>query len=204
MERRLVRVYLCGAHSTGKTTLLGDVCKELPEIKKEAEIARQVLEGMSLEDRRTAIDFRNQPEKCEKFLRLVLESQCEVDRKNALNEDLIEGYIADRAGIDPLVYAASYLGDKVKDSLLSLPVTQECIKRYKNDKNALIFVVHPHKECMKEDGIRPTPVWNELTRYTEILTQLLDHLQINYIPITVLDRTERCQIVVNQIQEKLS
>ncbi|XP_071941216.1 uncharacterized protein [Antedon mediterranea] len=199
MERRLVRVYLCGAHSTGKTTLLGDVCKELPDIKKESEIARQVLDGMSPEDRRTAIDYRNQPEKFEQLQRLILESQCEVDRKNALNEDL-EGYIADR-GIDPVVYAALYLGDKAKDSLLSLPVTKECIQRF---KNSLIFVVHPHKECMKKDGVRITPVWNELTRFTEILTQLLDHLQINYVPITVLDRNERCQIVVNQIQEKLS
>ncbi|XP_033113303.1 uncharacterized protein LOC117113908 [Anneissia japonica] len=194
-HKQLLRVYLCGAHSTGKTTLLGDVGKELQGIKQESEIARNVLDRMSAEERHRAIDYKNYPGEFENLQRLILENQCEVDRQNANNG---EDYIADR-GIDPIVYAALYLGDEAKKSLLALPITQECIQRF---KNSCIFVVYPHRQCMNVDGKRITPVWNELTRFTEILIQILKDFKIEYIPVTVLDRSKRCKIVVDHIKQR--
>ncbi|XP_033105882.1 uncharacterized protein LOC117108095 [Anneissia japonica] len=191
----MIRVFLCGAHSTGKTTLLHDVGKEVPDIKEESEIARRVLNQMSPEERLKVVDYKNHPKDFEKLQRLILKRQCEVERENANNG---KDYIANR-GIDPIVYAALYLGDDVKNTLLALPTTQECIQRY---KTSFVFVIHPHKQCMKEDGERINPVFSELTRFTELLIQILDDLGIEYIPITVLDRSERCSIVVDHIRQR--
>ncbi|XP_071941213.1 uncharacterized protein [Antedon mediterranea] len=193
-ERDILRVFLCGAHSTGKTTLLEDVVKAMPVgLHYEEEIARRLIRelDLSIEER----DPYTKPDVFEEFQRMVFKGQCEMERNN---EDSNRDYIADRS-IDPVVYTSVYLGVDAKNRLLELPYVKECIERY---KNSIIFAVYPHEECIELDDIRLPPTLKELTVFTETLIDILSEFNISYTPITVLDRKERRDIVVNEIRRR--
>ena len=118
----MLRVFICGAHSTGKTTLVNEVGKEL-NIHVEAEVARKVIKDLNL--RREDFDPKNNPTKFEELQEKILEAQCAAERRNLKNGT---SYIADR-GIDPLIYALVYLGEESMQRLLNLPSSKECINR---------------------------------------------------------------------------
>ena len=120
---KMLRVFICGAHSVGKTTLVDEVGKELPNIHKQAEVARKVIKDLNL--RREDFDPRINPAKFEELQIKILEAQCEAEKRNSR---VGRSYIADR-GIDPLVYALVYLGKDSMKRLLNLPSSQECINR---------------------------------------------------------------------------
>ena len=61
----MLRVFICGAHSVGKTTLVDEVGKELPNIHKQAEVARKVIKDLNL--RREDFDPRINPAKFEEL-----------------------------------------------------------------------------------------------------------------------------------------
>ena len=62
---KMLRVFICGAHSVGKTTLVDEVGKELPNIHKQAEVARKVIKDLNL--RREDFDPRINPAKFEEL-----------------------------------------------------------------------------------------------------------------------------------------
>lgn len=121
-RKTMLRVFICGAHSTGKTTLVNEVGKEL-NIHVEAEVARKVIKDLNL--RREDFDPKNNPTKFEELQEKILEAQCAAERRNLKNGT---SYIADR-GIDPLIYALVYLGEESMQRLLNLPSSKECINR---------------------------------------------------------------------------
>ena len=118
----MLRVFICGAHSVGKTTLVDEVGKEV-NLHVEAEVARKVIKDLNL--RREDFDPKINPAKFEELQEKILEAQCEVERRNLCNGT---SYIADR-GIDPLVYALVYLGEDSMKRLLNLPSCKECVDR---------------------------------------------------------------------------
>lgn len=118
----MLRVFICGAHSTGKTTLVNEVGKEL-NLHVEAEVARKVIRDLNL--RREDFDPNSNPEKFEQLQEKILEAQSVVEKRNSRTGT---SYIADR-GIDPLVYALVYLGEDSMKKLLDLPTCKESINR---------------------------------------------------------------------------
>lgn len=118
----MLRVFICGAHSVGKTTLVNEVGKQL-NLHVEAEVARKVITDLNL--RREDFDPKTNPSKFEELQERILEAQCKVEEKHSRSGT---PYIADR-GIDPLVYSLMYLGENSMKRLLSLPSSQECISR---------------------------------------------------------------------------
>ena len=118
----MLRVFVCGAHSVGKTTLVNAVGKEL-NLHVEAEVARKVIKDLNLQ--REDFDPKLNPTKFEELQERILEAQCKVEEHNARNGT---SYIADR-GIDPVVYSQLYLGESSMKRLLNLPSTKECINR---------------------------------------------------------------------------
>jgi len=45
---RRLRIFICGAHSTGKTTLHRQLAERLPDVYAQNELARQVISDMGL------------------------------------------------------------------------------------------------------------------------------------------------------------
>lgn len=187
----MLRVFICGAHSTGKTTLVNEVGKEL-NLHVEAEVARKVIKDLDL--RRDDFDPTINPQKFEELQVQILEAQSAVEGRNSRNGT---SYIADR-GIDPLVYALVYLGEYSMKKLLDLPTCKESINRY---RNSLVFVVRPFPECLQADDIRLFPKMDELLEYTNKMEAILQENAIPYTPIDVLNLKERVAIVKKKIME---
>ncbi|XP_035673971.1 uncharacterized protein LOC118414202 [Branchiostoma floridae] len=190
-SRDILRVFLCGAHSTGKTTLLNDLSQAV-RIHGEPEVARKVIQDMGLT--REDLDYRKNPRAFEDLQLKILDAQCATERRNA---EAGRDYIADR-GIDPVVYAAVCLGNDAKQRLMGTNQAKECIERY---RKSLVFVLTPHQECIQDDGFRMMGTLEDLQCYTVAMTTILHENDIPFTHIRDLDRQKRVQIVREKILE---
>ncbi|WAR24370.1 hypothetical protein MAR_038039 [Mya arenaria] len=188
----IVRIYLCGPHSTGKTTLMLDLEPHLPGVKVVEEVARSVIRNHGWK----RDDFR--PDKHPDVFRQlnfeILEAQIEVEKRfSEMNQD----FICDRA-IDPIVYCKFYVGPEARDRMFETPNIQQWIKRL---QNSLIILVAPHKEIITEDSVRLASSFEELCQFYESFANELNVNEIPYIELHELDRQKRIDIVLKELVE---
>lgn len=172
------RIYLVGAHATGKTTLARWVRDHygLPMI---AEVARGVLAEMEarLETLRTDIE-------------LVNRYQYEVFRRQIDAEHAVGGpFVSDRAFCN-LAYAAHHstiLADIFRDRKLG---------DYMNwVRQGIVFFVRPHRELVVADGVRAGLDWEEVVRIDGMVKLLLEVFGVPYIPVESLSMQERVRLM---------
>jgi nicotinamide riboside kinase len=172
------RIYLVGAHATGKTTLARWVRDHygLPMI---AEVARGVLAEMEarLETLRTDIE-------------LVNRYQFEVFRRQVDAEHAVGGsFVSDRAFCN-LAYAAHHstiLADIFRDRKLG---------EYMNwVRQGIVFFVRPHRELVVADGVRAGLDWEEVVRIDGMVKLLLEVFGVPYIPVESLSMQERVRLM---------
>jgi nicotinamide riboside kinase len=172
------RIYLVGAHATGKTTLARWVRDHygLPMI---AEVARGVLAEMEarLETLRTDIE-------------LVNRYQFEVFRRQVEAEHAVGGsFVSDRAFCN-LAYAAHHstiLADIFRDRKLG---------EYMNwVRQGIVFFVRPHRELVVADGVRAGLDWEEVVRIDGMVKLLLEVFGVPYIPVESLSMQERVRLM---------
>ncbi len=163
---RPIRVYMVGAHATGKTTLARWVRDRygLPMI---AEVARGVLAEMEaqLDTLRTDIDLVN------RYQREVFARQVQAEHK-------VDGsFVSDRAFCN-LAYAAHHstiLGDVFRD---------ERLRNYMEwVRGGLVFYLRPHPELVRDDGTRAGLEWEEVVRIDGMVKLLLEMFDVPYIPV---------------------
>ncbi len=172
------RIYLVGAHATGKTTLARWVRDHygMPMI---AEVARGVLAEMEakLDTLRTDIE-------------LVNTYQREVFRRQIEAERAVGGpFVSDRAFCN-LAYAAHHstiLGEVFRDRRLA---------EYMNwVREGLVFFLRPHRELVVADGVRAGLEWEEVVRIDGMVKLLLEVFDVPYIPVESLSMQERVRLV---------
>ena len=173
-----VRVYLVGAHATGKTTLARWIRDQfgLPMI---SEVARGVLAEMEakLEALRTDLD-------------LVSDYQAQVFERQLESEELMGGpFVSDRAFCN-LAYAAQH-------SLISPEVFSDPrLQRYMAGvREGVVFFLRPHRELLVDDGVRERSDWDEVVRIDGMVKLMLEMFAIPYIPISCLPMQERAHTV---------
>ncbi len=175
---RPIRVYMVGAHATGKTTLARWVRDRygLPMI---AEVARGVLAEMEaqLDTLRTDIDLVN------RYQREVFARQIQAEHK-------VDGsFVSDRAFCN-LAYAAHHstiLGDVFRD---------ERLRNYMEwVRGGLVFYLRPHPELVRDDGTRAGLEWEEVVRIDGMVKLLLEMFDVPYIPVESLSMQERVRLV---------
>lgn len=122
INRNNIRIFLCGAHSVGKTTLAKEIVKDR-NFHMMTEIARKIIQdkGMKRED----FEPKTHPQIFLDLQRQIIEAQAMREKEND-NQGL--NYVSDR-GIDPVVYASMYVGEEDGERLLELPETKEIIRR---------------------------------------------------------------------------
>ena len=76
----ITRIYVCGAHSTGKTTLINDLKPHLKNIRVEEEIARNIIRKYNW-NRDDFLPDRN-PGNFEKLNTEILMTHIEIDQEN--------------------------------------------------------------------------------------------------------------------------
>jgi nicotinamide riboside kinase len=178
-------IFLCGGHSVGKTTLMHEILKLRPSLKKITELGRLILNELQI----TREDL-NLIEKRTLYQTKLLETQCIEERKL---ED--EDYISDR-GPDGFVYSSFYGNQELYKQLVQSPHGQETILRY---RTSIVFLLKPHEITFKDDSVRMVPDLQDLQKFT---TRFEAILQENGIPYTVIDTPsleERITVVTNRL-----
>jgi nicotinamide riboside kinase len=172
------RVYLVGAHATGKTTLARWVRDRygMPMI---AEVARGVLAEMEarLDSLRTDIDLVN------RYQAEVFARQIEAERK-------VDGvFVSDRAFCN-LAYAAHHstiLAEVFRDPRLA--EYMEWVR------GGIVFFLRPHRELVVADGVRAGLEWEEVVRIDGMVKLMLEIFDVPYIPVESLSMQERVRLV---------
>jgi nicotinamide riboside kinase len=177
-ETPAVRIYLVGAHATGKTTLARWIRDHygLPMI---SEVARGVLAEMEaqLDALRSNVDVVN------RYQRQVFERQIEAEVRQT------GSFVSDRAFCN-LAYAghhATILGEIATDPRLSTYL--------ESVRGGIVFFLRPHKELVVADGVRAGVEWEEVVRIDGMVKLLLELFRIPYIPVASLAMQERVRLV---------
>ena len=177
MDRPL-RIYLVGAHSTGKTTLARWIRDRyaLPMI---SEVARGVLAEMEAQ-----LDaLRSNLGLVDRYQREVFERQIEAEAR------IDGGFVSDRAFCN-LAYAAHHstiLGEIARDPRLA---------RYMESvRDGIVFYVRPHRELVREDGVRAGLDWEEVVRIDGMVKLMLEMFAVPYIPLESLAMQERVRAI---------
>lgn len=177
-----LRIYVCGAHSTGKTTLARHIARELglPLIN---EVARQVIAEMELSFETLRVDIHRAGE----YQREVFRRQIEVEERHT------GGFVSDRT-FDNLAYAARH----------SLSVARildaDAMRYFARVRDSLVFYVRPHRECMSDDGMREQVQWDEINRIDGIVDFLLAWQQIPAIGIGELNMKDRVRTAMAAVR----
>jgi len=168
-----LRIYVCGAHSTGKTTLARHIAKELglPLIN---EVARQVIAEMELSFETLRVDVTRAGE----YQREVFKRQMEVEERYP------GGFVSDRT-FDNLAYAARH------SSVIPQLLDADCMRYFAKVRDSLVLYVRPHRECMQNDGMREQVEWDEINRIDGILDFLLAWQQVPCIGVSELNMKDR-------------
>ena len=175
---RPTRIYLVGAHSTGKTTLARWIRDRygLPMI---SEVARGVLAEMEqqLDSLRSNLD-------------IVDRYQSEVFERQLIAEGEREGsFVSDRAFCN-LAYAAHHA------TVLSRLATDPRLAGYMESvRGGLVFFVRPHRELVADDGVRESTGWDEVVRIDGMVKLMLEMFAVPYIPMGCLSMQERVRLV---------
>ncbi|CAG8716287.1 4645_t:CDS:1, partial [Funneliformis mosseae] len=178
-------IVLVGAHSVGKSTLSRLIRSRINAVLID-ETARTVMKQLNMN-----VDLiKNDPEKSLNLQASIIKLQCEREEKFKH-----QCAIYDRSALDALAYAKSF-GGKQWESLLEMPETNQCIERYRQEDKYLVFIIEPHMECLKDDGIRMmSNSYQEWKTFSESFKSLMNDFKINYRIINDPDMEQRFSIV---------
>lgn len=176
--RATQRIYLVGAHSTGKTTLARWVRDRfgLPMI---SEVARGVLAEMEAQ-----LDaLRSDVELVNRYQRQVFERQLEAERQQE------SGFVSDRAFCN-LAYAAHH------STVLSGIATDPRLRDYMESvRSGIVLYLRPHRELVRADGVRAGLEWEEVVRIDGMVKLLLEMFAVPYVAVESLSMQERVRTV---------
>jgi len=191
------RIFICGPHSAGKTTLCRALAqnKNLPylfgdhphEIK---EIARSVMKewGYGVKEiRENRLTFQSE------LIKRQMKLECESLEHNFV--------ISDRSLLDYLAYLSFFLPRAgrlhLDTSILPSPAVQFALERYRSEGSHM-FLIKPSKEFIVDDGVRMVDDIDLLTSFFEHMISLAAELKL---PITIISTPILLQRV-NQVVHK--
>jgi len=178
-----LRIYVCGAHSTGKTTLARHLAQELglPLIN---EVARQVMAELELSFESLRVNLRQVAE----YQREVFRRQIEVEERYP------DGFVSDRTFCN-LAYAARH------SLALHELIDGDALRYFERVRErGLVFFVRPHQECMTNDGVRERVEWDEINRIDGILDFVLGWQKIPCIGISELNMKDRVRTAMTAVR----
>ncbi|KAK8017879.1 hypothetical protein PG993_014205 [Apiospora rasikravindrae] len=190
-------IYIIGAQSTGKSTLVDalearfrqETCSSLPSPAVIREVARAVLR----DHRFTAQDIRDSPARALELQRLILAAQADAEHKAecslASDEPIPRWLISDRSAIDPIVYAWLYVG---QDAAKMLMESTEWRGMRHRMAQSLVVVCEAGVDWLTDDGVRLMPNGKEEWIKThEVFCHVLKEAGLRYVVLPCnLGRTE--------------
>lgn len=173
------RIYIMGAHSTGKTTLARYISQRW-QIPLVTEVARSVLAEHELKLGHLRTDIKT----VNAYQRAVYERQLAAERAVADG-----AFVSDR-GFDNLAYAAMY--STITQQLMDSKLMQEWFALM---EGSIIFFLRPHSSLVAEDGTRANVNWDDLVAIDGMVKFLLEMSGLRYLPVHAQKMQERVRIV---------
>mgnify|MGYP000870375812 CR=1 FL=1 len=174
-----MKIYFCGAHSSGKSTLTRYVSEKykLPII---TEAARMILSEreLNIDSLRYNMD-------------LVDDYQTNVFNRQLEEENKKQSFVSDRS-FDCLAYSCQH--SNTFSTLLNSKEFKEYLKVLK-DPNSIIFFVRPSKATIKQDGVRETINWDGIVAIDAMVKMLLEMHNLRYFQISVDNMQERVRLI---------
>ncbi len=143
------------------------------------EVARAVLAELetNLDALRTDMDL------VAEYQRRVFERQVHVERTQGTN------FVSDRA-FDNLAYAAEHT------LILSDMLSGDCFRDYMEwVSQGVVFYLRPHRDLLKEDGVRAGVTWDSVLRIDGMIKLMLEQSRVPYLPIESVAMQERARAV---------
>lgn len=173
-----LRIYLVGAHATGKTTLARWI-RDRYGVPMISEVARGVLAEMEaqLDLLRTNVDL------IDRYQAQVFEKQIEAEAAQS------GSFVSDRAFCN-LAYACHHA------TILGRIATDPRLPRYMQSvREGLVLFLRPHKELVVADGVRAGLAWEEVVRIDGMVKFMLEMFSVPYIPVESLSMQERVRLL---------
>lgn len=183
-----IRVFICGPHGAGKTTLIESLVTKNPHFAKRKEIARTYFQqkGITAKD----VDPSIYPEKFEFFQKSLMDKQCSLEEA----DEATEGVILYDRGPDALVYITKYHpnGDKIRNDMLCKKNVKRALKRY---RKSLVLLIQPQKFFETKDSVRMDSSFKDLVELYRCFRKIFKQLKIPYRVISVPDLNKRVLLV---------
>lgn len=197
-------VYIVGAQCTGKTTLVNaleaafakDAHGSHPQHPVMIrEVARRVLKEKVF----SRDDITNSPKRALQLQKHILDAQHEAEVA-ASADNLDPGYICDRSGLDPIVYATLFVGPESAAEMLASKAWLELESRM---KQGIVIVCEAGCHWLIDDGTRLMPTdMEDWKRVDAAFRDLLKARGISYCVISkdMADLDERVEWVKGLIK----
>ncbi|KAI4281386.1 MAG: hypothetical protein L6R35_005659 [Caloplaca aegaea] len=196
----LRNIYVIGAQSTGKTTLVNALAthfEQHPESIRNTEsqpkLIKEVARGVLQRHSYTADDIVSSKSRALELQRLILEAQCEAEKAASK-----QWYISDRSGLDPLVYARLFVGWDETSVLIQEPSWQYLQEMM---RSGLVIVCESGGEWLINDGVRLMPqdrdAWLQMhTTFCETLDGF--GIQYHVLPAALRDLNGRVEFALTR------
>lgn len=173
-----MKVYFCGAHSVGKSSLARHTSTRynLPMI---SETARMILSEQELQINTLRCDL----DSSDKYQKQVFERQIVEEKK-------YKSFVSDRSIIDILAYSAQHT--RITADLLARP---EMTSYLNGLRKSVIFFVRPSKATLKDDGVRESISWDGIISVDAMIKLFLQIWKLKYHIISTDNIQERIQII---------
>jgi predicted ATPase len=177
-----MKIYFCGSHGVGKTTLARYVSDtySLPLI---TEVARMILSEQELQVDTLRYDMT-----------LVDHYQSQVFNRQAQEEAKYTSFVSDRSAIDALAYAGQHA--RILPQLLKSSLLTECLSVLR-EPNSILFFVRPSKATLKADGVRELLNWDGIVSIDAQIKLLLEMFYLRYFQINTDNMQERIRLIDN-------
>ncbi len=172
-------IYICGAESTGKSTLVKYVSR-VYGIPRLNEGARAVL----AEDSISLASLRHSSATADTFQIAVFERQL------ALEQHATRPFVSDRGLLDNLSYASE--NARCFSELVARPEVKEYTSKQQHD---IVFLVRPQQELRAEDGVRALSSWEGQQRIDAKIELLLKLFCVPFVPIAEANAARREDLI---------
>ena len=177
-----MKVYVSGAHSSGKSTIARYISKQynLPFLP---ETARTILNERELQIDQLRCDL----DIVDDYQRAVFDRQISEEKKH-------QEFCADRSILDILCYSGSH--SRILPELLQRPELTEAISILK-EPGSILFFVRCSEATLVSDGVREKLDYPGVVAIDAMIKLLLEMYQIRYFAINTTNMRERIKIVDN-------
>lgn len=204
-------IYIIGAQSTGKTTLVKALQSYFdtnqpqysasPSLLVQPQVIKEVARKVLVEHGFTAQDITSSPSRALALQELILKAQAAAESAALSSGNWI---ISDRSGVDPIVYTRKYVSESAASSLAKFPEGMELQNRM---KNSLVVVCEAGVDWLIDDGVRLMPgSWDEWMNTHHLFCSCLEELGLEYEVVTndMTDINERVSFVLEKWSSSLS